>query len=45
MEWNQNGNGMENISLKETMCNGMEIEWKWKGKWKMEQSQKEKICY
>ena len=26
MEWNQNGNGMENFRLKMTMCNGMEME-------------------
>ena len=31
MEWNWNGNGMENFRLKKTTCNGMEMEWKWNG--------------
>ena len=32
MEWNWNGNGMENVRPKKTMCNGMEMEGKQNGK-------------
>ena len=31
MEWNWNGNGMENFEMKYSMRNGMEREWKWNG--------------